>query len=213
VQPFSRTKIRLLRECMYREIEFEFKNYLKLDVHRQIHVNVEGCRVVTLEGEEVCLAAWRHIMGMPGTTFYHYAGYAAEGRHAQKHGNSGLLKPRAHIVQATATLWCILDRSADHMLHRSQMLASGKKVVSKVLPAKWKWKESIPELNTVNSTFGLKDVSVSNLSKIRKLNFPEYDAKKHGDNFVHCSTCDRLHSLRRTAISIYLKLHCYRIGS
>jgi hypothetical protein len=69
-----------------------------------------------------------------------------------------------------------------------------------VLPAMWKWKESIPELNTVNSAFGLKDVSISNLNKIRKLNFPEYDVKKLGDNFARCSTCDSLHSLRRTTI-------------
>jgi hypothetical protein len=53
----------------------------------------------------------------------------------------------------------------------------------------------------VNSTLGLKDVSISHLSKIRKMNFPEYDAKKPGDNFARCSTCDRLHSLRRTAIA------------
>jgi hypothetical protein len=58
---------------------------------------------------------------------------------------------------ATATLRCILDRSADHMPHRSRTLASGDKVVSKVLPATRKWKESIPELNIVNSAFGLKD--------------------------------------------------------
>jgi hypothetical protein len=57
VQPFSRLKIRQLREHMYRQTGFEFKNHLKLDVHRQIHVNAEGCRVVTLEGEDVCLAA------------------------------------------------------------------------------------------------------------------------------------------------------------
>jgi hypothetical protein len=43
VQPFSRLKIRQLRECMYRQTGFEFKNHLKLDVHRQIHVNAEGC--------------------------------------------------------------------------------------------------------------------------------------------------------------------------
>jgi hypothetical protein len=87
------------------------------------------------------------------------------------------------------------------MPHRSQSLASGEKVVSKVLPATWKWKESIPKLNTVNSAFVLMDVSISNLSKIRKLNFPEYGAKKPGDNFACCSTCDRLHSLRRTAVA------------
>jgi hypothetical protein len=93
VQPFSRAKIRLLRERMYLQTNFEFKNHLKLDVHRPIHADVEGRRVVTLEGEDVCLAAWRHIMGVPETTFYRYAGYAADGQSAQKHGNSGLLKP------------------------------------------------------------------------------------------------------------------------
>ena len=81
------------------------------------------------------------------------------------------------------------------MQHRLQTLMSGDKVVSKVLPATWKWKESIPELNTINSAFGLKDVSISYLSTIRKLNFPEYDAKKPVDNFTRCSTCDRLYSL------------------
>ena len=131
-------------------------------------------------------------MGVPETTFYCYAGYASEGRPAQKHGNSGLLKPRAHTVQAIATLKCILDRSVDHMPHRLRTLPSGEKVVSKVLPITWKWKESMPELNTVNSTFGLKDVSISHLSKIMKMNFPEYDAKKPGDNFARCSTYNML---------------------
>jgi hypothetical protein len=106
-------------------------------------------------------------------------------------------------VQALATLRCILDRSADHMPHRLRTLASGDNVVLKVLPAIWKWKESIPEINTVNSAFGLSDVSTSQLNKIRKLNFPEYDAKKLGDNIARCSTFDRLHSLRRTIITLF----------
>jgi hypothetical protein len=81
------------------------------------------------------------------------------------------------------------------MPHRTQTLAYGKKVVSKVLLATLKWNESIPELKIVNSAFGLKDVSSSKLNKIRKLNFLDYDAKKPGDNFACCSTCDRLHWL------------------
>jgi hypothetical protein len=83
---------------MYCQTGYEFKNHWKFDVHWQIHVNAKGHCVVTLEAEEVCLAAWRHIMGVPETTFYCYAGYAVEGRPAQKHGNSGLLKPRAHTI-------------------------------------------------------------------------------------------------------------------
>lgn len=131
----------------------------------------------------------------PETIFYSYARYALEGCPTQKHGNSRFFKPRAHIVQPTATLRYILDRSANDMPHRFQILLSNKKVVSKVLPSTWKWKESILELNSINSAFGLQEVSLSNLSKIRKLNFPEYTAKKPGDNFACCSTCDKLHSL------------------
>jgi hypothetical protein len=123
-------------------------------------------------------------MGVPKTTFYCYTGYAIDSRAAQKHENSSLVKPRAQTMQAIATLRCILDKSADHMPHRSRTLASGKKVVSKVLPATWKWKESISELNTVNSAFGLKEVSLSSLSKTQKCDFPEYAAKKLGDNFA-----------------------------
>jgi hypothetical protein len=73
--------------------------------------------------------------------------------------------PQVHTIQANATLRCILEKLADHMPHRFQTLASSDKVVSKVLSAIWKWKESILELNSINSTFGLKEILSSNLSK------------------------------------------------
>ena len=77
MQPFPRLKIQLLQEHMYCQFVFEFKNHLKLDVHGEIHADKEGHQVVTLEGEEVCLAAWRHIMEVPETTFYCYARFVA----------------------------------------------------------------------------------------------------------------------------------------
>ena len=43
VQPFSRLKIWQLKERTYLQMEFEFRNHLKLDVHWQIHVNAQGC--------------------------------------------------------------------------------------------------------------------------------------------------------------------------
>ena len=70
-------------------------------------------------------------------------------------------------------------------------------MVSKVLLATWKWKDTIPEVNEVNMSFGLKEVSLSNLSKIRRRSFEEYDAKRPGDNFAQCSSCDKYHSLRK----------------
>ena len=134
------------------------------------------------------------------TTFYRYVGYATINWVALKHGNVGSIKPQAHTLHAIATLMCIINKSTDHMRHRSRILAFGEKVVSKVFLVTWKWKESIPELNTVNSAFGLKEVSLSNLSKIPKLNFLEYATKKLGDNFACCSPCERLHFFQKAAI-------------
>ena len=145
----------------------------------------------------MCHNAWRHIIGVLESTFYRYAKYASQNMVAQLHGNSGLQKPRAHTVQATATLRCILEKSADHMPHRSRVLSSGEKVVTKVLPATRKWKDTVPELNEVNTSFGLKKVSESNVNKIRRWSFKEYEAKKPGDNFARCSSCDKYHSLRK----------------
>ena len=83
------------------------------------------------------------------------------------------------------------------MPHTSQVLTSGKKVFTEVLPATWKWKETILELNEVNNSFGLKEVSLSNLSKIRHRSFEEYNAKRPRDNFFQCSSCDKYHSLQK----------------
>ena len=173
---------------------------MKLDVHRQVHRNVEGKKVVTVEGIDVFLSAWRHIAGVSESTFHRFQGYAAKGESAQPHGNAGTMKPRKHTLQAAATLECALEKEADHMPYRTHTLFSGEKVVSKVLPASFKWKDTIPKVNAANAVFGLKGVSVSNISRIRKRKFPEYNAKKPGDNFARCAKCDRYKTLRRTAI-------------
>ena len=201
VQPFPRDKIRAFRERMYQGTSFQFRFHMKMDIHRQIHRDSQNRRVVTIEGIDVCVRAWMHIAGVPEATFYRYQTYAVQGRQAHPHGNSGIRKPRNHTVQATATLRCILEKSADHMPHRTRTLKSGEKVVSMILPATFQWKDTIPELNRVNAAFGLKDVSPSNLSKIRTSTFSEFDAKKPGDNFARCATCDKYHSLRRGSIA------------
>jgi len=40
-----------------------------------------------------------------------------------------------------------------------------------ILSATWKWKEVLLEINVVNAILELKEVSPSNLSKIKKVNF------------------------------------------
>jgi hypothetical protein len=108
---------------------------MKTEVHRQIHRDARGRRMVTVEEINVCLRAWMHIAGVAESTFYRYTKYMKDNREAKDHGNMGLLKPREHTEQATASLKCILDKEADHMPHRTRTLKAGDKIVSRILPA------------------------------------------------------------------------------
>ena len=119
VQHYPRAKITVLRSHMYDKTMVQFRNHIKLDVHRQFRRDAMGRNVVTLEGIDVCPFAWMKIMGVSSTTFYRNAKSAAAGHAAQNHGNTGLHKPRSHTVVATATLGAILDRHADHMPHKT----------------------------------------------------------------------------------------------
>uniref|UniRef100_A9U683 Predicted protein n=1 Tax=Physcomitrium patens TaxID=3218 RepID=A9U683_PHYPA len=173
---------------------------MKLDVHRAVHRDASGRKMVTVEGITVCLRAWMHISGVSEATFYCYQAYVKANQEARDHGNTGLSKPRKHIEQATATLKCILEKEADHMPHRTRSTKSGEKMVSMILPATFQWKDQIPKINEVNIAFGLREVSSSNLSKIRASRFPEFDVKRPGDNFTRCGTCDKYKELRKGAI-------------
>ena len=145
-------------------------------------------------------------MGVSSTTFYRNAKFVAAGYAAQNHGNTGLRKPRSHTVVATATLGAILDRHADHMPHKTRVLPSGEKVVAKVLPSNFKWKDQIPLVDEHLADCRLLPLKASNLSKIRRLSYPEYYAKKLGDNFARCSICDDFQS-KRSSLNLECKHH------
>ena len=174
---------------------------MKIEVHRAVHRDARGRRMVTVEGINVCMRAWMHNSGVPQATFYRYQAYARANREANEHGNTRLAKLRKHTQQATATLKCILEKEADHMPHRTRTTKSGEKVVSMILPATFQWKNQIPKLNKVNAAFGLREVSSSNLNKIRGSRFPEYDKKRPKDNFARCETCDKYKELRKGAVA------------
>ena len=104
VQHYPRAKITVLRTRMYDKTTVQFRNHIKLDVHRQFHRDATGRNVVTLEGIDICPFAWMKIMGVSSTTFYRNAKSAAAGHVGQNHRNTGLRKPRSHTIVATATL-------------------------------------------------------------------------------------------------------------
>ena len=157
--------------------------------------------MVTVEEIPICMRAWMHISGVPESTFYCYQMYMNDSREALDHGNRGLLKPRKHTLQATASLKCILEKQVDHMPHRTRTPKTGENVISMCLPATFQWKNQIKELNEVNAAFELKEVSTSSLSKIRASKFSEYEVKKPGDNFARCATCDTLQALKQASLA------------
>ena len=173
---------------------------MKTDVYRLVHKNAHRRRMVTLEGINVCMHAWMHVSGVLEATSYRYQKHTRANVEAREHGNMGLAKTRKHTKQATTTLKCILKREADHMLHCTRNTKFGEKVVSMILPSTFQLKDQIPKINEANATFGLREVSSSNITKMRRSRFLEYDVKRPSDNFARCDTCNKYKELRKGAI-------------
>jgi len=176
--------------------DFRLRSSKKLDVHRGVHVNETGRKVITLESIDVCCTAWYIIHGVSKAEFYRQAVYAKEGRRSRNHGNLGLKKPREATKQATATLATIIVPLADAMPHKTRTLPTGEKVVEKVLPAGTKWKDLLLDVNAVGEKVGLEPISLSKLSAIKKAKFGDYITKRRGDKFARCSKCEKLKRLR-----------------
>ena len=95
-------------------------------------------------------------MGVSLATFFWYAEVAISGGRIRHYRNFGSKKPIEHIVQAIATLRCIQEKSAEHMPHRPMTLPTEAAVVTKTLPSSFKWKNTLPALNSINSCLELK---------------------------------------------------------
>ena len=136
---------------MWRDSDVRLRMYEKLDVHRQFHNDGNGNQVITLEGINVCSTAWQLIIGVSRVTFFRYTEAATSSHRTRHHGNYGSKKPREHTLQAIAILRCMLEKSTDHMPHRLTTMPTGKTLVTKTLSSSFKWKDTLPALNSINS--------------------------------------------------------------
>ena len=136
-------------------------------------------------------------MGVSETSFYKHAKDARVGIAAHPNGNSSKRKLRGHTIVAIAALCVILNRNADHMPHMSRVLSSGETTVAKILPANFKWRDQIPAIDAHLSACGLPKISPLGLTKVRKLRFFDYNAKRPRDNFARCSVCDQIQTHRK----------------
>ena len=87
LQPFPRDKIEAFRSEMHVQGSVYHRKHRELDVHKQIHKDVDGKEMITLEGFEVCPKAWTTIMGLHRSSYYRYKVDALVGKRAKQHGN------------------------------------------------------------------------------------------------------------------------------
>jgi hypothetical protein len=85
-QLFFHDKIKSLRQEMWL-VDFCMRFAKKLEVHRNMHFDAGGCKVVTLENIEVFHAVSK-------ADFYRFRNYSLQGKRYRFHGNSGTKKPR-----------------------------------------------------------------------------------------------------------------------
>ena len=193
---FPRDRIEALWSKMHVEGSVYHQKHRQLDVHKQIHRNTDGRDMIMLEGMEVCPKVWTTIMGVHRSLFYRYKANALIGKRVEQHGNLGTKKPQTHTLQATTTLQTVLESTVDHMPHKSQTKEDGEKVVAMSLPLSFHSNNTLSEINAANLQLGLKEVSRTNLSRIRRESFSEFSTKKRGDNFARCGVCDDLKQMR-----------------
>lgn len=141
--------VRALRTEMHMQ-SFQTKSMKNLEVHRSMHDVYGGkAKVVTVEGEEICIKAWRIIHNVSLRTFHRYASRAKRQERGAPHGNLSRGKSRSKSLQAVETLRSLLATKADHMPHMHRTLRSGERVLVKVLPAGTRWSSLLDDVNKV----------------------------------------------------------------
>lgn len=141
--------VRALRTEMHMQ-SFQTKSMKNLDVHRGMHDVYGGkAKVVTVEGEEICIKAWRIIHNVSLRTFHRYASRVKRQERGAPHGNLSRSKCRTKSLQAVETLRSLLSTKADHMPHMHRTLSSGERALVKVLPAGTRWSSLLEDVNKV----------------------------------------------------------------
>ena len=126
-QLLPRDKRKSLREKMWLAV-FRMRSTKNLEVHRNMHFDVKGHKVVTLENIEVCCKALYIILVVLKTNFYRFWNYPSQGWRSRFHDNFATKKPREATLQAAETLSTNIIPLADAMPHYTRTLTSGKKL-------------------------------------------------------------------------------------
>jgi hypothetical protein len=96
-------------------------------------------KFITLANRDVCENAWYIIHGLSRSAFFLYKSAAKAGSISGCHGNLGVLRPRAHTIQAKANMMTIINETADRMPNSTREIGQKRVDNLKILPSACNW--------------------------------------------------------------------------
>jgi hypothetical protein len=96
-------------------------------------------KFITLTNRDVCENAWHIIHGLSRSAFFLYKSAAKAGSISGCHGNLGVLRPRAHTIQAEANMMTIINDTADRMPNSTREIGQKRVDNLKILPSACNW--------------------------------------------------------------------------
>jgi hypothetical protein len=96
-------------------------------------------KFITLANRDVCENAWYIIHGLSRSAFFLYKSAAKAGSVSGCHGNLGVLRPRAHTIQAEANMMTIINDTADRMPNSTREIGQKRVDNLKILPSACNW--------------------------------------------------------------------------
>ena len=177
---FHQAKIVALHNEMWYN-DHHFKTRIKFDMHKSIHLILEGKQIIMLDNINICLSCLVHYFVMFRAKLF---------RQMKMHllGGDGfhgffLKNVTKHAIASFA--WNIFPQT-NFMPHKSHTLADGEEMLEMFL---LKWKEILKEVNESNAYLSLPLFLYQKVSTYRYNTSTTMSWKKN-NNFMHCFVCD-----------------------
>jgi hypothetical protein len=96
-------------------------------------------KFITLANCDVCENAWYIIHGLSRSAFFLYKSAVRIGSVSGCHGNLGVLRSRAHTIQAKANMMTIMNDTTDRMPNATREIGQKRVDNLKILPSAYNW--------------------------------------------------------------------------
>jgi hypothetical protein len=146
-------------------------------------------KFITLANRDVCENAWYIIHGLSKSAFFLYKSVARAGSISGCHGNLGVLRPRAHTIQAKANMMTIINDTADRMPNATREISQRRVDNLKILLSACNWNH----IRMANNHVSLLELSlVAVLNSLITVSI-HCKCRLAADTFNRCTPCSRSH--------------------